>query len=464
LIKSTIDPDSWDDADGDGTIQPFPAGVYVDSRGTMHRLKIDPKRNLRQLAGRAEIDSGNRAVDQPSRLRKVSLRRLERELQLHAAQGLPLDPVAANLAGIFEIKYLMLLPESNDIVIAGAAGPWILDSDGHAVNRETGKPVICLDDLIVCLRNAQPAPLGNQGKFGCSINPRQENLQRANEFIATTTLKGSAWRRELRDVMGFQDIEFFGIDSATHAGRVLVEADYRMKLLAMGIEPSIPQIPSYLSRLSIRPDGSTDATSAVRFWFTMNYDQIVSDEKQRVFELQGTGVKVLCENEFINRRGDRIHTGESEFHTAGFAADFTRHFEQIAAEYPVYCRLKNLFDLSIVSSLIRRFELDRRADWNLTYFGNDPEYAATVYQPATEMVPTQVHSVLNHRDVTVRRNGKTLKQSLVGVSGGVNFDALEVLRNQMQIRNLESPVADEIADSVGRRSGLLGSSRAWWWD
>ena len=39
-------------------------------------------------------------------------------------------------------------------------------------------PVLQLDDLVVVLRNA----LDQQGQFGCTINPRQENLAATKSF------------------------------------------------------------------------------------------------------------------------------------------------------------------------------------------------------------------------------------------------------------------------------------------
>ena len=124
LVKSTIDPDSWDDSNGDGTIQPYPAGVYVDSAGTLQKLKVDSKRSLRKLTSSSSLDSGNRSVGHVSELRKVSLNRLEKQAQILAAQGNNPDDAMNNMAGIYEIEYLMFLPESNDIVIAGPAGDW----------------------------------------------------------------------------------------------------------------------------------------------------------------------------------------------------------------------------------------------------------------------------------------------------------------------------------------------------
>ncbi len=459
LIRSTVDPDSWDDANGDGTIQSYPAGVYADSTGTLRKIKVDKNRSLRKLAKNATQKSRQVSIRRPSQLRKVSLNRLERHAQLLAANGKTIPDAMQNLAGIYEIEYLMLLPETNDIVIAGPAGDWRLEADGHAVNVESGKPVLQLDDLVVCLRNAQPAPHGNFGKFGCSITPRKKNLAATKEFVSTSKLRGTAWRNQLRDVLGQQDIEVFGIDPATHAGMVLIEADYRMKLVAMGLEPSIPEIQSYLSRLAVGPDGEVEPMDVVRWWFTMNYDHIVSDEDRRVFELNGTGVKVLSENEFISEQGDRVHTGKSDGPTAGFARDFTKHFDAIADQHPIYRRLKNLFDLSIVSALIQSHGLARRADWNFTFFGNSPDYSALSYQVATQAVPTQVNSVMNHRIIKRRKQSSTVKHTLVGVSGGITFDAIEVIRTKAETPNDNTELFRQVSDA---KIGV--ESLNWWWD
>ena len=458
LIRNTISPDEWQDTNGEGTLQAYPAGVYVDSQGALKKLKIDAKRSLSKLANKSKFRTDQFATGN-NELRKVSLQRLEKQAQLLAAQGKPIPDDMYFLAGIYEIKYLMLLPETNDIVIAGPAGPWKIDNDGHAINVDTGKPVLQMDDLVVCLRNSQANSRGNNGKFGCSITPRKENLAATREFISTSSLKGVAWRNQLRETLGRQDIGVFGLDPATHAGMVLVEADYRMKLVAMGLEPTIPEIPSYLNRLDIGPDGKPPAFDVARWWFTMNYDSVIADEDRRVFELDGTGVKVLSETEFINRQGDRIHTGQSNGPTAGFAKDFTDHFDKIADEYPVYRRLKNLFDLSIVSTLIRTQGLDRRADWHMTYFGNNPEYDGFVYEPPTMAAPTEVDSVMNHRIIRQRKESSTVKHMLVGVSGGITFDAVAVLNERAKIAKDTAELDQTLEDSA-----IEESSRAWWWD
>ena len=455
LIKSTIDIEGWDDTNGDGTIQAYPPGVFVDSTGTLHKLHVDAKHSLKVLKQQSKRDSGNRLAGQPSELRKVSLNRLEKQAQLLAAQGKPIDDVMQNLAGMYEIHYLMLLPETNDIVIVGRAGAWEKDFEGRMINSETGKPTLRLDDLVVCLRNAYR----EAGKFGCAITPRQKNLAETKKFIEESSLTGKAWRTRLRETLGKQDIEVFGIDSRTHAGHVLVEADYRMKLVAMGLEKTIPEIPSYLDRIQLLPGGGLPPLDVVRWWFTMNYDDVIADEALEAFTFTGTGVKVLSENEMIDDQGGRIHTNQSKGPTAGYARDFTRHFDKIANEYPVYRQLKNLFDLAIVSALIRDQQLDQRAGWHLTFFGESMSYADLTYELSLSDAPKQVDSVMNHRVITERKQSSTLKHTLIGVSGGISFDSMSVVK-----RDSMKP------DSNGKLAKLADGSipsddlQNWWWD
>ena len=271
LITSTVSPDSWQDTgQGLGTIQSYPAGVYVDPEGTLKKIKIDPgkfnRQRLLSLGQHSWFDSEGSDWQAQSGLRMVSLTRLEKAAQLLAAQGRPITESMQNLGGIYEVKYLMMFPGSGDIVIAGPAGDWKAGADNRPVNVETGKPVLQLDDLVVCLRNAWD----EGGRFGCSITPRKQNLAATKRFLAATKLKGKQWSTQVRNTLGKQDIEVFGIDPQTHAARVLVEADYRMKLLGMGLEETIPEVPSYFDRIKLTADGSVPPMDVVRWWFTLN--------------------------------------------------------------------------------------------------------------------------------------------------------------------------------------------------
>ena len=154
-----------------------------------------------------------------------------------------------------------------------------------------------------------------------------------------------------------------------------------------------------------------------------------------------------------------MHTGTSKGPTAGYARDFTENFEKIADKYPVYRQLKNVFDLAIVSAIIRNQRLDKRAGWNLTYFGENESYSALNYRPRLSDAPNQVDSVMNHRVINERKKSSTVKHTLIGVSGGISFDSMKVVAaNKMKTDN-----SGELADVVESASPLVEDVK-WWWD
>ena len=140
------------------------------------------------------------------------------------------------------------------MVLAGPAGDWYMDHDGRMVGKESNRPVLRLDDLVVILRHCL---LSKDVRFGCSITPTQASLSDVQEFVKEsnkTPLKPGqhdAWLRQLREKLGKQEIEVQGIDPRTRAGLVMVEADYRMKLVGMGLEEGVLGVPSYLSMIRV---------------------------------------------------------------------------------------------------------------------------------------------------------------------------------------------------------------------
>ena len=90
LSSSTIAPTSWDEVGGPGAIQEYRNGVYVDAQGVVERIEQEGRTQSRltELRRTAERALGGRDVREESQLRKISLPRLEREIQLRQAAGL----------------------------------------------------------------------------------------------------------------------------------------------------------------------------------------------------------------------------------------------------------------------------------------------------------------------------------------------------------------------------------------
>ncbi len=255
LITSTIAPTSWDEVGGPGSIAPYPSGVLVDTQGFMRpKVKEELAGELAGLRtgnapsrkGGSEKGDGHDNARRASPLRMVSLPRLEKLVQLRLAAGRRPSEEMLVLAGLRRIQYVFVYPETGDLVLAGPAGDWRIDGEGRIVGSDTGEPVVRLDDVVVVLRLMLH---DRQERFGCLITPRQENLARVQEFVTSSGQRSirspqerRAWLDELRSQIGTQDIEVYGIDARTRAARVMVEADYRMKLVGMGLEKGVPGV------------------------------------------------------------------------------------------------------------------------------------------------------------------------------------------------------------------------------
>jgi hypothetical protein len=448
LIQQTIAPDEWTTTQGEGTIQPYVTGVYVNGAGEVRRVNFEHSKTLQSAVGNQRRPGGTALGD--AEIRQVSLIQLERNLQSLAAQGKPIPEALQNLAGIYDLQYLIVDRENKDILIAGPAGPWRVDAEGVNVNVKTGRPVLQLSDLVTCLRSVW----FDGGRFGCAITPRQQNLASAQEFLRTTSLRGDAFRRDLQKAVGMQDIEVFGIDPNSSTARVLLEADYRMKLVGMGLEPSIPAVPSYFQEALKTPEAA-QSMDVARWWFTLNYDGIATDENRTIFELKGTGVKVLSETEMLGEQGQRIHTNQSQGPTKLFAENFTKHFDQLAEQYPVYNQLRNVFDLAMVCSLIRREGLAKEVNWNLTYFGRSSSGSQFLYQEQPSNVAKVVESVMNSEAINFSKGGKKFRQTIIGVSGGIDCPVSQLV-DSTRYQAIKS--VPELA-TVPRDESLR-----WWWD
>lgn len=452
LITSTIEPDTWDDAGGPGAMREYRNGVIVDAEGVLQRTpREDAQRWLSRFRAEQTTQPESGDVRRPSQLRKISLTRLERLVQLRQAAGLPLDEEMIVLGGLERIEYVLIYPETGDLVLAGPAGDWKINAEGRVVSATTGRPVVRLDDLITIWRHT--AGEKSRVSMGCSITPLQENLADTKAFLDDSQKKplksgGSAeWIEQVRSRVGRQRVDVFGIDPTTGAARVLVEADYHMKLVGLGIEESVTGVPNYLQMVSAQPQATP--LDVLRWWFTMKYDVIETNPERNAFAIRGQAVQLQSENEMLNDRGQRIHTHQAEPLNREFAAKFTEHFATLAEKYPVYAELQNLFDLALVGTLIETEGLADQVGWHRTYFGVDGPCRVT-----QDTAPQMVETVANHTMAQGRR-------VIAAVSGGVHADPFRFVSHeaiaidqdgQLESQHLrEAPLADLPRDN-------------WWWD
>jgi hypothetical protein len=455
LITSTIAPTSWSEVGGTGAVKPFPGGIYVDASGTLKRAVAEERGLLGEVRDAAAVSGANHQVRRSSPLRKISLPRLEREIQLRMAAGEPLDEEMKLLAGLRRVQYVLVYPETGDLVLAGPAGDWKTDREGRIVGVDAGKergngpPVLRLEDLVVVFCQAAGSP---DGRFGCSITPTAEGLARTQAFArdsSRTPLKPGrrdAWLEQLRSQLGTQNIEINGIDPRTRVAQVLVEADYRMKLVGIGLEEGVMGVPSYLDML--KSAKSAPPMNVLRWWFTMNYKAVAAAPAHDAFEIRGQGVRVLSENELLTEQGGRVHTGNSDELNGEFAHNFTEHFALLAEKYPVYAELRNVFDLALVAALFKAEGLPERVGWHMACFATPGKFPVAAGQP-----PATVDTVINHSVVN-----KT--QILAAISGGVAVEPASYVKSTALQTDRQGAVSSELSRGAPRAV----PRSAWWWD
>ena len=447
-------PDSpWMETDGEGgAISWEQNGVLVDANGVLARnLTADQQGRLAALGLKSRAASLNKDMAAPSSLRFVSLARLEKAVAARTNNNLPILETMRHMAGLSHIQYVIAVPEENDVLLAGPAEGWKYNDKGIAVGVVNGQPTLHLDDLVTVLRTFSK---GGEKIFGCSINPRKEGLKAVKEYVDASQKAGplapGGTKNFLSDIqqrMGQQDVEYYGVPTNSRVARILLTADYRMKLIGIGKLKAGKDIPSIFDLLPKFAKHEAMPLDALRWWLTMKYDSILHSPDRQVYEIVGSSVRVLSEDQLVQADGSRIQTGKASPVNQLFAKNFTDNYAELAKQDLVFAELQNIFDLGMVAALLQTEHLAQRAHWN---FGSFAENGA--YKPKTVAPAKTVESVINHR---VYRGNDIVVQ----VAGGVRADLLSVAK-QADIHR-ESAELKEVPAKA--KPGKLPEG-TWWWD
>jgi hypothetical protein len=422
------------------------AGVVVNAEGVLEKkLFPDPTGQLmreRIQAARAAQAPELRAI---SKLRKVSLPRLERAIL--DKNGVPTDAMR-NLAGLLRVRYVFYYPDSKDIVLAGPAEGWYTDLAGRVVGLTSRRPVIQLQDLVVAMRAFPPGgeatPL-----IGCSIDPTQEGLAAMRQFLASFGSTFQAGQEDavlqqvgpgLRSSLGYQRVSVQGVSPRTHFAQVLVEADYRMKLIGIGLEEPPVRLVSFVDRA--RPSRN----ALFRWFFVPDYQCLRMTEDHLAMELVGDGVKLVGEHELVSSSGQRTTAGRVDRASQMFVTSFTKKYPELADRAPIYAELRNLIDLAVVAAHLQQQDYYGKAEWKAELLGSEKGFSVEVY-PA----PQQVEPAL-----AVIFRGSTL---MTPIGGGVHIEARRALDSENvrpDAKGNVSKLRDEVKPELAKGQ--------WWWD
>lgn len=448
IVRLTGPPESWADQGGPGDISPFQTGVRVDPNGHLsERTKLEESDRLARLADRARVADLNDDMASASDLRLVSLTRIEAEVARLIAEGRPVPTTMKHLAGLSKIQYVFVYPESGEVVIGGPAEAWRYNEQGAPVGIETGRPTMQLDDFVTVARIFSP---GGQGIFACSIRPRQEGLKAVKNLLDSSTgplapgqVRG--WAQKIENLLGKQDVVYEGIPANNRVANVILEADYRMKMIGIGKVRGVAGMQSYFDLLPPEQQRAGLPMEALRWWLTMKYDAVLHDESREVYEVRGSSVLCKSENELISDLGERVQTGKAEETNRMFAQLFTDHYGDLAERDLVFADLKNVFDLSLVAALLQKETLAARAGWDLGVFARGGAYEITPHAPVMTC-----DSAVNFR---VYRG----QHIVVQAAGGVRGDLWSVVSNDEIVR-------EEPGLTTGRGGIPTLPENRWWWD
>lgn len=426
------------------------AGIVVDAQGVLKmRRASDPtgmlmKQRIRQAASVLPPE-----LNRPSKLRKVSLNRLEKAVAEAVAKGGGIPDDIKNLAGLNEIKYVFYYPETKDIVFAGTAEGYVKDLNGVNVGTYTGKATLQLDDLIVALRAFGPFSKG-PSNVGVSIDPTPEGLKNLSQVIASipqTSVRPGDTRNivtAMKNALGNQIVSVRGISPNTHFARVMVEADYRMKLIGIGLEQPPVNIPSYVEKA--RP-GSIASNAMQRWYFVPNYDCVKVSDDGLAMELQGEGVKLIGASEMVTMQGGRQQTNAVDRASFMFTTTFTKKYGELAEREAVYGQLRDLIDMLIAAAYIQEQDYYNQSGFDLGVLADEDAYPIETLS-APETVETAVNAIWK---------GNRL---LTPIGGGVEINAKQALTPD----NVQKDEEGELAETQKGISLQNLAAGQWWWD
>ena len=421
------------------------AGVDVDAKGVLKVRQFDPRVAKQRLMAARQMRDND--LMRGSKLRKVSLQRLEAAMKEQmAAEGMISDDLKT-LAGLTSIQYVFYYPETQDIVVAGPAEGFVADPTDRFVGINTGKPTVLLEDLATALRAFAPGGPAT-GIISVSIDPTPEGLQRMQQFLRSVRgrVQPSDAQRlamGLKNNLGLQTVSIRGIPTDTHFARVLVEADYRMKLIGIGLERLPMRFQSYVDRAN---PSAVAANAMERWYFQPRYDGIAVSEDGLAMKINERGVQLVGENERV-AGGKRTITRRVNKASQAFCQDFTSKFPMIADRVRIYAELRQLMDISIAAAYIQEQDFYGQSGWAMPVLGDESAFTVQTYT-APEQVETAVNAVWR---------GNTLMTPL---GGGVQMQPRKALASQTLVVDREGK-NNLVKQSAGPTDLKDGQ---WWWD
>ncbi len=417
-------------------------GIAIAPDGALKNAEVGALREL-QAARAQMLKQVPENLERHAELRKISLRRLEVAITEQQKNGKNLDDAVRLLAGLQSIRYVFVVPEEHDIILAGPAEGWKVDAHGMVVGNTTGKPVLWLDDLLVALRTARQM---KQAVITCSIDPTADGLKRLREHVAQLTTIGNAAEtaQTIEQILGPQVISVGGVPDTSHFARVLVAADYRMKRIGMGFDPApVVGMPSYLQMMKVGGRGMQNMTP--RWWMVPEYGAVRRDAAGTSWELPDTTVKTLTEETFFGSDGTaESRTGKTSTTAQRWADIMTAKYAELSTKEPIFAQLRNCMQLALAATLVVHGDLPAKAGHDFRVLFSKDQLPAEEHL-APRKIDTQVSFI------------KRGSSWILSASGGVQIEPARAMK--------QAQTSTSIAADAGQFKYPAGTTDlAWWWD
>ncbi|MDR0327039.1 MAG: DUF1598 domain-containing protein [Planctomycetaceae bacterium] len=346
-------------------------GIDVDSEGRVLPLSKEQSEALGKMVEN-DLDPLPEGLDRKVSLRKVSLKKIDATVKDIVEQHQVLPDAIRYLGGLTSIDYIVAVPDENDLLLIGPAEGWQSNPAGNIVGKQSGLPVLVLEDLLTALREWQkPVP---PESFACSIEPAPESLAKLarlhKQFTMITASNADAYGDTLEEAYGDCPITITGVPASSRFAKVLVGADFKMKRIALGLESSqVRGIPSYVSLVSA---GLPNISP--QFLLVPAYESITHDSKKLTWRLGDVKVRASSRT-----------TGKTDRAALTWCRNLEENYDALAKAQPVFGELRNNMKLALAAALIRQENLLQKANCSLTILLNEANLKL-VEQPVPKMV------------------------------------------------------------------------------
>jgi Protein of unknown function (DUF1598) len=436
LVASIVLPSSssWaQNNNNNSLVQRVVGGIKVSPDGTVSNIAlVDQEAEVSRI--RQQLRGGEGELAEGTKLRMVSLKAVQAAMTEAAAAGNPLKEEIALLGGLTRIEYVLAFPENNDIVLAGPSENWTVGPTGTIVGMESGRPIVCLEDLLVAFRSMSPS---SERTISCSIDPTPEGTVKLNNMLSRIklgpTTNPASFEASMKSALGPQNVSLTGLPTTTHVAQVLLAADYQMKRYGMNLaEAPVKGLPSYVEMIRNRSVKSPQN----RWWMACDYQPIEQSEDGLAWRISGRGIKTLSEQEVINDDGSVKQSGKTEANAQKWAELFTSKLDELSIKDPVFGELRNVMDACVISALIHSKELGKQSRCDLSVLSGETKSLEISQFESPKTLAPQCSFL------------KTGSGWVVTASGGVLIEGWKVAGNTkvnselQSMRSLAKPASD----------------------